>query len=144
MNLKNIGNSFSEQSNISATVWWQVCLKDAKRPLSIFLSCVMFIFVCLHFFRGGCCIFDCVCARLQPVRSYQSAVVVHGGVTKLGSEGPQGFRAASSRWVVTHVLWQGNCIMVYLGMACCGCGGLTGQGSVGTSLLMLPEVDAAH
>lgn len=33
--------------------------------------------------------FDCACASLQPVRSYQRGRLGHGGVTKPGS-GPSG------------------------------------------------------
>lgn len=51
------------------------------------------------FFFFSCCILDCVCASLQPVRRHQSSEQMaegrlgRGGVTKLGS-GPSGFHPA--------------------------------------------------
>lgn len=52
-------------------------------------------------------------------------------------QGPRGFAQRASCWVMTHVLWQGSCTGLHYGLSgdsLLWLRGLTGQGSVATSL----------
>lgn len=107
-------------------------------------SALTLVFSFFAFFSFLRCIFDCACASVQPVRSYQRGRLGRGGVTKLGS-GPSRFSPGAllaERWhmccdreAALWTIWGRLVVAVRVhGPGLC----------VSTSLPMLPEVDMPH
>jgi len=85
-----------------------------------------------------CCIFDCVSASSQPVRSYQSAVLAAVAWLSL-AQGPRGFRTALFSLSGDMCCDRASALWTTWGMACCGCGGVNRPGLRGYVIADAPR-----